>query len=180
LAEKLAGVQSEMLMRTGSRVRIAAARTVTVAKTASRLDPRDVPGGDSNRRGVCVVAPGEERSFLAPLPLGRLHGLSMPTLAVLRAGGLVTIGELQRVPKAVLQAEFGKAEGLDVWRRARGLDGRGERREAARTLRTSRAAQVAKSVAAPSPFPSRRSRRLGPMLGAWGSLAGELLRRLAF
>jgi nucleotidyltransferase/DNA polymerase involved in DNA repair len=69
-----------------------------------------------------VVAPGQERAFLAPLPLRRLDGVSEPTLRVLRASGLVTIGELQRVPKAALQAEFGPQEGLHLWRTARGFD----------------------------------------------------------
>jgi nucleotidyltransferase/DNA polymerase involved in DNA repair len=40
---------------------------------------------------------------------------------MLQALGVVTIGELQRVPKATLQAEFG-AEGLRIWSSARGLD----------------------------------------------------------
>src|SRR5207245_4884164 len=35
-----------------------------------------------------------------------------------------TIGQLRRVPKAALQAAFGEAIGLQIWERARGLDGR--------------------------------------------------------
>src|SRR5208282_4997483 len=84
-----------------------------VARTASRL---------AGTAGVIVVATGQERAFLAPLPLRRLDGVPDAQLKVLRASGMVTIGELQRVPKAALQAEFGHAEGLRLWRAARGMD----------------------------------------------------------
>jgi nucleotidyltransferase/DNA polymerase involved in DNA repair len=114
LTELLGGVQREMLGRTGVRVSIAAARSEIVARTASRL---------RRGSGVCVVGAGEERGFLAPLPLHRLDGLGDERLGVLRASGLVTIGELQRVPKAALQAMFGVSEGLRLWRSARGMDG---------------------------------------------------------
>jgi len=72
--------------------------------------------------GVCVVPDGTERAFLAPLPLQHLYGVPAPTLRLLQASGLITIGELQRVPKAALQAAFGPSEGLLLWRSARGLD----------------------------------------------------------
>src|SRR5206468_9200835 len=35
-----------------------------------------------------------------------------------------TIGQLRQVPKPALQAAFGEAIGLQIWERARGLDGR--------------------------------------------------------
>ena len=111
--EELDGLKREMFQRTGVRVSVGAGRSVTVARTASRLGPNG---------GICAVADGEERSFLAPLPLHRLYGLSAASLRDLQISGLVTIGELQRVPKAALQAEFGDAEGLRIWRSARGLD----------------------------------------------------------
>src|SRR5271163_3764236 len=113
LAEQLAAVQQEMLARTGMRVSIGVARSKTVARTASRLGP-------DNR--ICVVRAGTERRFLAPLSVQTLDGLPDTVCQVLRAAGIVTIGELQRVPKAALQAEFGRADGLRIWRNARGLD----------------------------------------------------------
>jgi nucleotidyltransferase/DNA polymerase involved in DNA repair len=113
LAKELAAAQRAMLQRTGLDVAIGASRSRSVARTASRC---------AGSAKVLVVEPGRERSFLAPQPLQRLEGLSEATCAALQASGLVTIGELQRVPKAALQAEFGHQEGLQVWRTARGID----------------------------------------------------------
>ena len=109
----LEGVRRDMQARTGMDVAMGAASSRVVARTASRL---------AGTAGVLVVAAGQERAFLAPLPLRRLNGLSDAELQVLRASGMVTIGELQRVPKAALQAEFGQTHGLRLWRAARGLD----------------------------------------------------------
>ena len=69
-----------------------------------------------------IVESGQERAFLAPIPPRRLPGLSQSTAALLQSSGLVTIGDLQRVPKAALQSQFGTAEGAQIWRSARGLD----------------------------------------------------------
>ena len=126
LQRDLTNVQCQILARTGQRISIAAARTIVVARTASRLPwPFSDPAGvrsDPAGHGVCVVPSGSEHAFLAPLPLQRLHGLPQASLRLLQASGLVTIGELQRVPKAALQAAFGPSEGLRLWRSARGLD----------------------------------------------------------
>ncbi len=113
LINELEGVRREILSRTGAHIAIGAARSRGVARTASR---------SAGTTGVLVVASGQERAFLAPLPLRQLDGLSEATFRVLNTSGLVTIGELQRVPKAALQAQFGRAEGLRLWRAARGMD----------------------------------------------------------
>src|SRR5207244_6980134 len=59
-------LQSEIFARTGLNVSIGAARTKVVASIASRLQ---------RPRGSRMVAPGEEESFLTPLPLEKLHGI---------------------------------------------------------------------------------------------------------
>jgi nucleotidyltransferase/DNA polymerase involved in DNA repair len=113
LTSELEGVRREMRARTGVDIAIGAARIRGVARTASRF---------AGEGGVLVVAAGQERAFLAPLPLHRLDGVSNAAFKFLNASGLTTIGELQRVPKAALQAEFGQDEGLHLWRAARGMD----------------------------------------------------------
>jgi hypothetical protein len=113
LPRELERLQNDMLRRTGVRIALGVGSSQVVAGTASRAAGHGAPR---------VVAAGGERAFLAPLPLQSLYGLPDGTLRVLRANGMVTIGELQRVPKAALQAEFGNAEGLRLWKSARGID----------------------------------------------------------
>lgn len=127
LTAELDALRGEMLARTGVRIAVGAGSSRVVAKTASRLAgcrSRQAASDttDALDSGGVVVPRGREREFLAPLPLRMLHGVCPATLRIFTASGLVTIGELQRVPKAALRAQFGPQEGLRLWRAARGLD----------------------------------------------------------
>jgi DNA polymerase-4 len=113
LPAELSATQREILLSTGLDIAIGASRSPGVARLAT---------GYAGTTRVRVVEPGQERAFLAPMPLRRLTGLSQSTAALLHASGLTTIGDLQRVPKAALQSQFGATEGAQIWRAARGLD----------------------------------------------------------
>src|SRR5207244_6442271 len=89
--------------------------TKVVASIASRLQ---------RPRGFRMIAPGEEENFLTPLPVEKLHGIGHVHAGALAERGIATIGQLRQVPKPALQAAFGEAIGLQIWERARGLDGR--------------------------------------------------------
>lgn len=54
-----------------------------------------------------VVAPADLLGFLAPLPVGRLWGVGDRGVARLRSFGFHTLGDLQRVPEAVLVEALG-------------------------------------------------------------------------
>ena len=108
-------VQAEIRERTGLGVSVGAASTKVVASIASRL---------TRPRGFRMVAPGDEESFLTPLPVEKLHGIGHVHSGTLAERGIATIGQLRQVPKAALQAAFGEAIGQQIWERARGLDGR--------------------------------------------------------
>ena len=108
-------LQAEILGRTGLSVSVGAARTKVVASIASRLE---------RPRGFRIVAPGIEESFLAPLPVDKLHGIGHTHAGALAERGISTIGQLRMVPKPVLVAAFGDVIGEQIWERARGLDGR--------------------------------------------------------
>ncbi len=71
--------------------------------------------------GLVVVPPGEERAFLAPLPLTRLWGVGPKTQAVLEALGMRTIGDLATADPEELRTRFGE-HGRSIWERARGID----------------------------------------------------------
>jgi len=108
-------LQMEILKRTGLSVSVGAARTKVVASIASRLE---------RPRGFHIVAPGEEESFLTPLPVEKLCGIGHVHAGTLAERGIASIGELRQVPKLALQAAFGEVIGQQIWERARGLDGR--------------------------------------------------------
>jgi len=83
-----------------------------VAKIASDLNKPD---------GLTIVPPGQEEAFLAPLPIGRLWGVGRTTKEALALIGVKTIGDLSRMPPAILTAKFGKA-GLMLQESAQGID----------------------------------------------------------
>lgn len=108
-------LQLEILKRTGLSASTGAARSKITAAVASRLQ---LPGG------ICSVDPGTEAAYLAPLPVDALDGLHAIDGKGLRARGIVTIGELRRVPLAALEFAFGEPVARQIWRNARGLDDR--------------------------------------------------------
>ena len=70
-----------------------------VAKVASDLE---------KPHGFTVVRPGEEASFLAPLPVERLPGVGPTLLEQLHDRGVVTVGDLASVPEHLLRLSFGQ------------------------------------------------------------------------
>ncbi len=85
-----------------------------IAKIASDLDKPD---------GLTICPPGEERAFLAPLPIRKLWGVGAKTAAKLESLGLKTIGEIAEYPLEKLIAHFG-AWGYQVHKLSRGIDNR--------------------------------------------------------
>src|SRR5260370_38353330 len=108
-------VQSEIRERTGLGVSVGAARTKVVASITSRLE---------RPRGFRMIAPGEEETFLTPLPVEKLHGIGHVHAGALAERGIATIGQLRQAPKPTLPAAFGEVIDLQIWERARRLDGR--------------------------------------------------------
>lgn len=73
-----------------------------IAKVASEL---------KKPAGLVVVPPGEERAFLEPLPVEKLWGVGPKTAERLHALGLVTIGDVARVPEKELALQLGPSMG---------------------------------------------------------------------
>ncbi len=71
--------------------------------------------------GITVVPPGQEATFLAPLPIRRLWGVGEVTGRELARLGIQTIGDLARLSAEELHGRFG-ASGDGLWRAARGID----------------------------------------------------------
>src|SRR5712664_3363975 len=83
-------LQAEISARTGLSVSVGAARTKVVASIASRLE---------RPRGFRMIAPGEEETFLTPLPVEKLCGIGHVHAGMLAERGVTTIGQLREVPK---------------------------------------------------------------------------------
>ena len=85
-----------------------------VAKVASELSKPD---------GLLEVASGDERSFLAPLPIAKLPGIGEKTERILKSLGVTTIGRLSTMPLSALKSHLG-ASGEIRYRYASGIDDR--------------------------------------------------------
>ena len=85
-----------------------------VAKVASDLSKPD---------GLLEVPAGEERSFLAPLPVVQLPGVGKKSERVLRGLGINTIGQLAALPVGIVKGHFGIA-GVIIHNHANGIDER--------------------------------------------------------
>src|SRR6202162_2814302 len=72
--------------------------------------------------GLVVIAPGSEREYLAPYPIGVLESsLSLSTL--LDGIGVESVGDLARLDLESVEVRFG-AEGARLWRLSRADDSR--------------------------------------------------------
>ena len=120
--ESIYGSARQMAVKIRQRVKdelmlvasIGIASSKVVAKVASDLSKPD---------GLLEVAPGEERSFLAPLPIAKLPGIGNKTERILKGLGIHTIGELSKMPSSALKSRFG-ASGEVLHRFASGIDDR--------------------------------------------------------
>ena len=110
-AERL---RAEVRHETALTVSVGIAPVKMVAKIASDVAKPD---------GLRMVASGEVRDFLAPLPVGRIWGIGAVGRARLARHGIATIGDLAATPDERLRRALG-AFGVGLARLARGEDAR--------------------------------------------------------
>lgn len=84
-----------------------------LAKLASDLDKPD---------GVTLIAHGEERTRIAPLPIRRIWGVGKKTEARMAELGFRTIGDVAATEESELVRLFGKSFGAHLHRLSRGVD----------------------------------------------------------
>jgi DNA polymerase IV len=109
----------------GLSASVGVAATKFVAKLASEAaKPRASLAGIEPGRGVVVISPGEELSFLHPMPVEALWGVGPATAQRLRRLGVTTIGDLARVGVETLESSLGRAHGRHLHELARGRDPR--------------------------------------------------------
>ncbi|MEY4987727.1 MAG: DNA-directed polymerase [Bacteroidota bacterium] len=89
---------------------------LSVNKTVSKVATNHVKPA-----GQFQVLPGEEKSFLAPMTVGKIPMIGAVTAQTLRNMGIVHVGTLSQMPLKVLERTFGKS-GVMLWERANGID----------------------------------------------------------
>ncbi|MGH9030234.1 MAG: DNA polymerase IV [Acidimicrobiales bacterium] len=105
---------------------VGVARTKLLAKLASRAaKPVATMAKVQPGPGVLVVRPEEEISFLHPLPIRALWGVGPATGKRLAGLGVVTVGDLAKIPDETLQRAVGAANGRHLAALAKGEDDRG-------------------------------------------------------
>ena len=95
LARLAQRVKSEI----GISISIGLAPNKFLAKLASDMD---------KPRGFAVIGAGEAEAVLAPMPVGRIHGIGPQTQAKLKARGITEIRQLQAMSETELKASFGR------------------------------------------------------------------------
>ncbi len=103
-------------------VREAVGLTVSAGVASGKMVAK-VLSDSCKPNGLQSIRPGEEATFLAPLPVGRLWGVGPKTQARLLERGITTIGNVAALTPQRARAIFGSAAS-DVVELARGIDGR--------------------------------------------------------
>ncbi len=113
-AELAAHLRELVRSEVGLTVSAGVATSKLVAKIASDLNKPD---------GLTVVPAGSEADFLSPLAIGKLPGVGPATLKQLTLLGVQTIGDLSRIPEAILVRKLGQ-QGSYLHEVAKGIDER--------------------------------------------------------
>jgi DNA polymerase-4 len=121
--EHISGSPSQIAQRLRQEVRdevglpisVGVATTKHLAKVASNAAKPD---------GLLVIAAGQERAFLRPLPVQRLWGVGPATTRRLREQGIITVGQLAILPEPALMTIVGRAAGRKLHAMAHNRDPR--------------------------------------------------------
>ena len=111
---RIASRIQERVAELGITCSIGVASGKAVAKIASDMD---------KPRGLTVVYPGSEASFLAPLGVRTMPGIGKQSAAKLAQTGILTLGDLAAAPIEAIRPIFG-VNSQTLQDRARGIDKR--------------------------------------------------------
>jgi DNA polymerase-4 len=125
--ERIAGTprQIAVRLRRNARERLGLPLTVGIACTKHLAK---IASAVAKPDGLLLVPPGDELSFLHPLPIERIWGIGPKTAPRLRRIGIATAGELARVPEADLAVVLGAAAARHLHALANNYDPRPVRR----------------------------------------------------
>lgn len=107
-------IKEEIFTTTGLQASVGIASCKSIAKIASDLQKPD---------GLTICPFGDEKDFLALLPVKKLWGAGPKTVSHLNAAGFETIGDIADYPLKDLERLMGKT-GIHLWHLANGVDDR--------------------------------------------------------
>jgi DNA polymerase IV len=93
---------------------------ISYALSANKLVSK-VGTGEAKPNGQLEIPFGNEKIFLAPLPVEKLPMVGPKTSSLFRQMGVRTIQTLSEIPVEMMENLMGK-NGIELWRRANGID----------------------------------------------------------
>ncbi|MGE5894927.1 MAG: DNA polymerase IV [bacterium] len=106
-------IKKKIFDDTGLTCSIGIAANKLLAKIASDMQKPD---------GLTILAEEDVKTRVWPLPARKLHGVGPKTEVVLKAMGIMTIGDLASIPLEKLLERFGKSYGSYLFEASRGID----------------------------------------------------------
>jgi DNA polymerase-4 len=137
--ERIAGSPRQVASRLRREVREYVGLPITVGVASTKFLAK-VASAVAKPDGLLVVPAGDELEFLHPLAVERLWGVGAVTARKLRERGIVTVGQVARLPESTLVAMLGPAGGRHLHALAQNRD---PRRVRGRRRRRSMGAQRA-------------------------------------
>jgi DNA polymerase IV len=108
-------IRNNVRRQTGLTCSVGVTPNKLLSKIASELDKPD---------GLTVLTEADIPARIWPLPVRRINGIGPKAGARLAALGVLTVGDLAARPRALLQAQFGRAYGGWLFDAAHGVDER--------------------------------------------------------
>jgi len=118
--ESLWGPVAKMGRLIQKRVRDECHLPVSLGIASSKLVAK-IACDEGKPKGMVIVEPGTEETFLAPMPIERMWGVGRVTGEALRELGADTIGDLANMGENALVSRFGD-HGRALYRNALGID----------------------------------------------------------
>jgi DNA polymerase IV len=113
--EIAARLRADVRHQVGLPITVGIARTKFLAKVASQEAKPD---------GLLLVPPGQELTFLHPLPVRRLWGVGAKTADRLHAHGIEIVAEVAELSESTLASLLGAAMGRQLYALSRNIDRR--------------------------------------------------------
>jgi DNA polymerase-4 len=104
-----------------NRSKLTCSVAIATNKYVAKIAGKTVKPSSGSKTGIVVVPAGEEQSFLANLPIERLHGAGEKTLPRLKEMRIAKIGDIVPIPLVKLQKAFGPSAGSWLYEAARGM-----------------------------------------------------------